>query len=193
MADDHQFAVFPLNIVVLPEESVALHLFEPRYRELFKNHRNGEEFVIVYRDRKGTSAWGTLVFIDKIINEFPDETVDVIVTGSSIVKIEQFLKADKHLYQEVIANIKEVNVNASNNLRQHFEEYLKHLGKVNKREYSDSLFYMANRIELSHTAKNKFLSLQSNQSMNAFLINQIRFLESIHRQEEQLNKKFHLN
>ncbi len=188
------FAVFPLNIVVLPEESVALHLFEPRYRQLFKDHKDGGEFVILNQVRGKRAEYGTLVYIDQIVNEFPDETVDVIVKGSSIVKIEKFLDnyPDK-LYSAVEVNIQNIDQKISDELLKEFEMFLTTSPKRMVKENCNSIFYIANRLELETSVKDELISLGSNKKMNNFLINQIRMLKKIKEQEDLLNMNFHLN
>ena len=57
------FAVFPLNIVVLPGEEVALHLFEARYKQLYADFKSGKEFAIVFSSKSEMADFGTLVYI----------------------------------------------------------------------------------------------------------------------------------
>jgi len=188
------FAVFPLNIVVLPEECVALHLFEPRYRQLFKDHKEGEEFVIVRHHQGVRSEFGTLVYIEKIVNEFPDETVDLIVKGSSIVKIDEFHELyPEKLYSAVDVEIKEVEGKPSDELAKEFEKYLADSKKRMVKEHSNSLFYIANRLELSTDTKDELIRQADGTSLNRYLLNQIRFLSKIREQESLLDQNFHLN
>lgn len=188
------YPVFPLNIVILPEESVALHLFEPRYRQLFKDHKEGEEFVIVRQHQGEYSEYGTLVYIEKVVNEFPDETVDVIVKGNSLVKINQF--HDHYpckLYSGVDVELKEINTCPSANLISEFEKYLTASKKRIVKEHSNSLFYIANRLELNTESKDEMITLSSGEQINRYLLNQIKFLNKIREQEGLLNQNFHLN
>jgi Lon protease-like protein len=188
------YPVFPLSIVVLPNESVALHLFEPRYRQLFQDYKDGDEFAIVYEDKNGLAEYGTLVYIDKIINEFPDETVDVIVKGSSIIKVEEFIEnyPDK-LYSAVECEIMETSMAAKDSLQEKFIAYLQTSGKRIAKNQAIDIFYIANRLELDAETKNKLISLENNAEMNCFLVNQLSFLEKIREQESLLQQKFHLN
>ena len=188
------YAVFPLNIVVLPEECVALHLFEPRYRQLFKDYREGKEFVIVRQNQGELSDYGTLVYIDKVVNEFPDETVDIIVKGSSIVKVNEFHELyPGKLYSAVEVEIIEIESRSSKLLTTEFEEFLSASKKRIVKEHSNSLFYIANRLELNTDSKDELIELSSGDQMNRFLVNQIKFLKKIHEQENLLNQNFHLN
>lgn len=188
------YAVFPLNIVILPEESVALHLFEPRYRQLFRDHNEGEEFVIVHQEKGCLADYGTLVYIEKVVNEFPDETVDVIVKGSTIVKINEFhdLYPDK-LYSGVDVELNEIEAQASKELLHEFKLFMSSANKRLNKTHNQSLFYIANRLELATEIKNKLIQYPTANEMNRFLINQIKFINKLKEQENLLNQNFHLN
>jgi len=188
------YAVFPLNIVVLPEECVALHLFEPRYRQLFKDHKEGQEFVILNQAKGKRSEYGTLVYIDKIVNEFPDETVDVIVKGNSIVKINEFFDLyPGKLYSGVELDILELDNTASEDLQEEFEKYLQSINKRMIKDQNHSLFYIANRLELDTPTKKELVQLHNSTKINSFLLNQIKLIEKIKEQEDLLDMNFHLN
>ncbi|MFT6166926.1 MAG: hypothetical protein ACJASF_001620 [Vicingaceae bacterium] len=187
-------AVFPLNIVILPEESVALHLFEPRYRELFNDHRSGKEFVILYQNKGINSTFGTLVHIDEIVNEFPDGTVDVIVRGVQVAKIQSFepVMQDK-LYAGVKIEKIILFTHVNERLLVQFKTYMASIDKSTNKPEPLSLFYIAHRLHLSYETKNELISIKSEDFANSFLINEIRFLRNIREQEATLNNNFHLN
>lgn len=188
------YAVFPLGIVVLPGESVALHLFEPRYKQLFKDFKDGSEFAIVHKDRRGRSNFGTLVYIDKVINEYPDETVDVIVKGSSIIRVNEFIERfPKKLYSAVKADVVDAKWKISDNLHSKFCHYLNKMDKQIARSATIDLFYIANRLELDAESKNQLIQQKSEADANCFLINQINLMDRLKEQEELLQQKFHLN
>ena len=188
------YAVFPLNLVVLPEESVALHLFEPRYRQLFQDHKDGQEFVIVRQHQNKRSDYGTLVYVEKVVNEFPDETVDVIVKGSSLVKIDDFHQLyPEKLYSGVDVQINEIDTQPSAALIEEFEQFLVASNKRKIKEHSNSLFYIANRLELDTESKNEMIQLLNGDKMNRYLLNQIKFMNKIREQESLLDQNFHLN
>lgn len=188
------YAVFPLNIVVLPEECVALHLFEPRYRQLFQDHKSGEQFVILFQENGKRSEYGTLVHIDKIVNEFPDETVDIIVKGDSIVRVEDFLDLyPNKLYSAVEAEERIVSNDIDAELKILFDQYISISGKRKAQSSSIGLFQIANRLELSTDIKDQLIALENGKAMNRFLINQIKFMNKIIEQEGLLNQNFHLN
>lgn len=186
--------VFPLNIVVLPSETVALHLFEPRYKQLYKDCKNGEEFVIVYSDKDGIADFGTIVVIDEVINEFPDETVDVIVKGVDIIKVKKIHKLfPGKLYSGVVAEKNSIDTIASEKLIEQFKIYLEKFGKSVKKKPPLSAYYIANRLKLPVETKLEIISIENSDKLSLYLINELRFQQNVREQEAQLNYKFHLN
>jgi ABC-type molybdate transport system substrate-binding protein len=188
------YAVFPLGIVVLPGESVALHLFEPRYKQLFKDFKDGREFAIIYKDRKGMSQYGSLVYIEKVINEYPDETVDLIVKGTSIVQLSQFIEQyPEKLYSGIEATVVNTEWKASTALVKKFEQFLNTIDKKISQSAKIDLFYIANRLELDAESKKELIQQKNEANANCFLLNQINLMERLREQEELLQQKFHLN
>lgn len=75
--------LFPLGIVVLPGERAALHIFEPRYKDLIgKCLEEDCGFGIVLADRGGIRNTGTLVSVVEVLEKFDDGRINVIVEGS---------------------------------------------------------------------------------------------------------------
>jgi hypothetical protein len=187
-------AVFPLNIVVLPEESVALHLFEPRYLELFSDHRNGDEFVILYEDNNKNTDYGTTVCIEQIINEYPDGTVDVIVRGKQSVKITSEISTiEGKMYSGVTVNRIVINNIATDKLITQFRDYFTSMQKSITKPEPFSMYYIANKLQLTTETKNSLIAIENEKSLSSFLINEIRFLSKIREQENTLNQNFQLN
>jgi Lon protease-like protein len=92
--------VFPLPMMVLPAEVSALHIFEPRYREMIAHCRAEPnplgDFVIQYEEDERSAAYATTVRITKILNEQEDGMIDLLVTGRRRVEVVD--RFQKHLY-----------------------------------------------------------------------------------------------
>ena len=92
-------AMFPLELVVFPEEKLALHIFEDRYQQLIADC---ETDVITfgipaYINKK--MAFGTEVKLDRVAKRYPSGASDIICKGLRIFKIESFFnKLDDRLY-----------------------------------------------------------------------------------------------
>jgi hypothetical protein len=98
--------IFPLSIVVYPGETLNLHIFEPRYKELVKECVAGKKnFGIPTVIGGKLSEMGTLVNIAEIAKEYENGEMDIVTTGSTVFRILEIIKSvpDK-LYSGAIVN-----------------------------------------------------------------------------------------
>jgi ATP-dependent Lon protease len=88
MADLPDLGLFPLDLVVLPGERVPLHLFEPRYRQLYADCvLEDEPFVIVQTGPTGTADVGCSARFETLVRRFEDGRLNVIVQGLEPVEL----------------------------------------------------------------------------------------------------------
>jgi Lon protease-like protein len=78
------FPLFPLGIVLLPEEAVPLHIFEPRYRAMIGECLEHElEFGIVWLGGDGgLHDVGCAASIERVIERFDDGRLNILVRGT---------------------------------------------------------------------------------------------------------------
>ena len=77
--------IFPLNVVLYPGETLNLHIFEPRYKELIKEcFENKKPFGIPAVINGHVAEYGTLVFIKEIVKEYDNEEMDIVTEGSIV-------------------------------------------------------------------------------------------------------------
>lgn len=95
--------LFALPMMVLPGEVSALHIFEPRYREMIAHcsaepNPNGD-FVIQYVENDRAAVTATAVQITKILKVHDEGMIDLMVTGRR--RVEVLDRLQKHLYFSV--------------------------------------------------------------------------------------------
>ncbi len=80
--------MFPLNVVLLPEEPLPLHIFEDRYRlmigeclEAKANQHPGQEFGVVLAGEDGMEAVGCSARIVNVTRTYPDGRMDLLTVG----------------------------------------------------------------------------------------------------------------
>jgi Lon protease-like protein len=74
--------LFPLDLVLLPGERVPLHLFEPRYRQLYADSvLEDRPFVVVQAGPTGTADVGCSARFDELARRFEDGRLNVVVAG----------------------------------------------------------------------------------------------------------------
>src|SRR5215831_15154350 len=98
--------IFPLGIVVYPGESLNLHIFEPRYKQLISEcHSEKKLFGIPSVIEKRIQDYGTLVRIKEITKVHENGEMDIKTEGDKVFRVLEVIKEipDK-LYSGAIVN-----------------------------------------------------------------------------------------
>ena len=101
--------IFPLGIVVYPGESVNLHIFEPRYRQLINEcYAEGKPFGIPTVINNKLNEMGTLVRITEMVNTYETGEMDIKTQGVLVFRVLEMIRSipDK-LYSGAIVNYPE--------------------------------------------------------------------------------------
>jgi Lon protease-like protein len=97
-----ELGLFPLGIVLLPTETVPLHIFEPRYRELIGDCiEEDREFGLVYADEGGVRELGTRARVAAILERFDDGRLNIVVEGGSRFLVERLTEGRAFMTAEV--------------------------------------------------------------------------------------------
>ena len=85
--------LFPLRIVVFPNESLNLHIFEPRYKQLIQEcETDGITFGIPTFVDNALKPIGTEIELLKIAKIYPDGKLDIHTKGIRLFKINEFFR-----------------------------------------------------------------------------------------------------
>jgi Lon protease-like protein len=104
MARFDDLPLFPLGVVLLPDEVLPLHIFEPRYRELVARCLDGlEPFCIVLADDEGVRSTGCLAQDIEVLERFDDGRLNIAVTGGEPVAIDA-IDEEAHAYLSAAAH-----------------------------------------------------------------------------------------
>jgi len=92
MSNSTTLPFFPLGIIAYPGELVNLHIFEPRYRQLFNELESGEltSFVIVPVINGKLMGRGTKLELSAVAKTYKSGEMDVTALGLRPVLIEGF-------------------------------------------------------------------------------------------------------
>ena len=109
--------LFPLAIVVYPGEELNLHIFEPRYKQLVNDCREGKKpFGIPAVINNKISELGTLVEILEITEVYDNGEMDIKTRGLEVFRILEIVKeVPGKLYNGAIVNYPE-NIEKSNDI-----------------------------------------------------------------------------
>lgn len=98
--------VFPLGIVVYPGETVNLHIFEPRYKQLINEcYSEGKPFGIPTVIDNKLNEMGTLVRVTEIVKVHDNGELDIRTLGLKVFRVLELIKSipDK-LFSGAIVN-----------------------------------------------------------------------------------------
>ena len=136
--------LFPLNLVLLPYELLPLHIFEPRYKKMVKDHiEQDKPFGIILNEDNIVCTKGCRVKVQKVYKKYSNGGYDILVKGVEQFKVintrvegetvigeidyvpintggdEQLLKIIQELYLQVL-----IKVGISNSLEMHMKKKL---------------------------------------------------------------------
>lgn len=92
----NRIGLFPLGIVIFPEASLPLHIFEERYKSLINDCiEDNIEFGINLVNKESLNEIGCTANIHKIIKKYPDGKYDIIITGMKRYRLINFSEGEK--------------------------------------------------------------------------------------------------
>jgi ATP-dependent Lon protease len=103
--------LFPLGLVLLPGETIPLHVFEARYKRLIGERRGGDrELGIVYVDEDKLAVTGCTAVVSEVIDETEDGRMNILVEGRRRFRIvdvaepedaeADYLRADVEFFED---------------------------------------------------------------------------------------------
>ncbi|MCB0881020.1 MAG: hypothetical protein KDC33_02230 [Thermoleophilia bacterium] len=101
MSEAREHGLFPLDLVLLPGEARALHVFEVRYRQLFADCVLAAAPFVVVREHEGArAAVGCAAEFERLVQRTEDGRVVVVVRG--IVPVRIGAPGGPHLYESAL-------------------------------------------------------------------------------------------
>lgn len=104
--------IFPLEIIVYPNEPLNLHVFEPRYKQLIRECiETPKPFGIPVVLDKKIQEYGTLIEVNELVKEYPGGEMDVRAKGVGVFRVLETIKdvPDK-LYSGAIVSYPENSI-----------------------------------------------------------------------------------
>jgi len=174
MALNKTIPLFPLQLVLFPNISLPLHIFEDRYKKMINIClENEREFGIVLTDGKQLQKFGCTAEITKILNKYDDGRMDIMTVGRSRFKINSISEEKAYLQGDVtfFEDENELESPEMLNLAKTGIGLLKELESIaRRREYYDSLtelniqvisFIIADAYGITLPAKQAMLEMTS--------------------------------
>jgi ATP-dependent Lon protease len=94
--------LFPLGLVLYPEEELPLHIFEPRYRELVADCLEEKRpFGIVLFNEGEMSEVGCVARIERVVRAHDDGRKDILVEGVDRMRVLQVRQDKSYITADV--------------------------------------------------------------------------------------------
>jgi Lon protease-like protein len=194
--------VFPLQLVVFPDEVINLHIFEPRYKQLVNEaEANKSTFGIPTYLNKKDLTYGTEVSIKEIVKVYSDGKLDVRILGQRVFKVENFIpKMNGRLYAG--ADITYINIDHEKNLEKNFQilelleklyQYLKLHKPLPEFVESFDSYSIGHYIGLSLKDEVRLLSIPTEEKRKDFIISHLKSIIPVLSEMNALEKKVQMN
>jgi Lon protease-like protein len=159
--------LFPLGLVLLPQELVPLHIFEERYKTMIGKCLDEEgEFGILWLSDDGLREVGCSARISRVLERFDDGRLNILVEGADpfrlLRKIEDLPYPAGDV--ELLGDADEGDPDAATRARQRYADLLEEV--TDSRPESDDLsqldaYGMAATLDVALEAKQKLLEVRS--------------------------------
>lgn len=194
--------IFPLGIVVYPGESLNLHIFEPRYKQLINEcHAGKKSFGIPAVIDNRLQDYGTVVNIIEITTVHENGEMDIKTEGEKVFRILEVIKEipDK-LYSGAIVNYPVNTVHGSDEAMRGVVNSIKDLHRLLKvtkefKKEDDQLntYDLAHHVGFSLQEEYEFLNLMHERQRQEYLKRHLLKVIPMVSEMENLKEKVKLN
>ena len=102
MKDVTIIPIFPLKLVLIPETTLALHIFEPKYKEMIKYCIDEQlEFGIINSDGNEIEKVGCTARLSEVVKTYEDGRMDILTRGHQRFKVNDLSEEESYLQASV--------------------------------------------------------------------------------------------
>jgi len=194
--------IFPVSTVVYPNETINLHIFEPKYIQLINEcFETNKVFGIPVIINNTIAEMGTTLKVNSIIKKYDDGKLDIITEGVDVFSILEIIHIiPNKLYSGAIVTYPENEKGLlTNKMKQIYKQVLElhkllQVTKKFKREVEEMISYdIAHHICLSVEEEYNLLQLlKENQRLEFLKRHLLKMLQTM-QQTEKLKEKIKLN
>ena len=194
--------IFPLNIVIYPGESLNLHIFEPRYKQLITECVATKKLfgIPAVIDNK-MQDYGTLIRIDEVTTLHENGEMDIKTKGEKIFRVLEVIKdvPDK-LYSGAIVTYPENLEQGNPDLMRRVVNSIRELHRLlnvqkdfKKEDEHLTAYDVAHHIGLSIQEEYEILNLFDERQRQEYIKRHLAKVLPMVAQLEQLKEKVKLN
>jgi Lon protease-like protein len=194
--------IFPLGVIVYPGESLNLHIFEPRYKQLINEcYKEAKPFGIPAIIDNRLNEMGTLVKISEIAQVHDNGEMDIKTEGIQVFRVLEVIKSvpDK-LYSGAIVNYPDNIADGNAELMQKVVNAIRELHKLlkiskdfKKPDGDLTAYDVAHHAGLSVEEEYELLGLMQEVQRQEYLKRHLSKILPIAAEMETLKKRIQLN
>jgi len=196
--DTKEIPLFPLNIVAFPGETVNLHIFEPRYRQLVKDCllHNLKFGIPVFINGK-VSNYGTLMELVSVEKQHQTGEMDIKTLALQVFKVIEFKKKGKDkLYPtgtiELISDVQDENYLIKEQIKEQVTQLYEAL-KVNRDMEQISPFQIAHYIGLKLDQEFDLLKIENESDRQDFVLEHLLKIVPVVIETERTRERIRMN
>jgi uncharacterized protein len=194
--------IFPLSIVVYPGESLNLHIFEPRYKQLINEcYSQKKLFGIPAVIESRLQDFGTLIRISEMSKVHDNGEMDIKTNGEKIFRILEVIKeVPEKLYSGAIVTYPENKEIGNPEVMRKLMNSIRELHRMlnvqkdfSKRDEELKVYDVAHHIGLSLEEEYEILNLFDERQRQEYLKRHLAKVIPMVGEMEQLKEKIKLN
>lgn len=194
--------IFPLGIVVYPGESLNLHIFEARYKQLITEcYKEKKLFGIPTVIENHLQDYGTSMEITELTKMYDDGEMDIRTKGSKIFRILEVIReVPEKLYSGAIVNYPETHEEGNPALMRKVMNSISELHKLlrvskdfQKKGEELRVYDVAHHIGLSLEEEYELLKLLDERQRQEYLKRHLTKVIPLLGEMESLKEKIKLN
>jgi uncharacterized protein len=194
--------IFPLSIVVYPGESLNLHIFEPRYKQLINEcYAQKKLFGIPAVIESRLQDFGTLIRISEITTVHDNGEMDIKTSGEKVFRILEVIKeVPEKLYSGAIVTYPDNKEIGNPEMMRKLMNSIRELHRMlnvqkdfDKKDEELKVYDVAHHIGLSLEEEYEILNLFDERQRQEYLKRHLAKVIPMVGKMEQLKEKIKLN
>lgn len=194
--------LFPLNLVAFPGESLKLHIFEKRYRQLVKDCVGNELFFgIVPVMEKKLADIGTEMEITEVVHVYPDGKMDISTKGHGPFELLEFQeKIEDKLYPggevKLLEDVDDSNLMLQTQVFERIKRLYKAMNmnlSLPEPDYAFRIYNIAHKIGLNTSQEIELLRIRSEVDRLSYVKDHLDNLIPVVSQMEELRNRVRMN
>jgi Lon protease-like protein len=197
-----KISIFPLELILFPQEKLNLHIFEPRYKQLITDVQEHQvEYGIPYYQRNQQMQYGCSAELLSITKVYDDGKMDIKNLGKAVFKILEIHKNTNDLMYsyatvEYIEQSSNPDISTTQKLSDLIDELYSFM-RIDKSipEIQSPLFsfLVGHHVGLSKEQEFQLLTINAEEKRQDFLLNHLTELIPVVKEMETLRKKVEMN